>query len=686
VKISESQVRKIIRQEMSRGKKRRLFEAYPADPTPVDMDNLRKELAPWGAIAGTTEPDAAVLNAWKKFVYDEYEPLTRGSGGVSIVTTAGIPSPLTVYNDWDAAAPDLGFPPKVAGMLQFINTGGKPAGGSPAATALTANMTTLLDLAVSSATAAVGPALDSLENLDPSNSGTLTSRSAADVVWAWRNVKKVIDEDSTQLQNTRVLIARYATESGDFISPDQEWLQDNPGKAALALFALGAFGSPIPGSAVAFAAGGFLASWWASFVDNQTTTSIAAIIANMSNPALGNGLAAMSSKVKQGVAGQDVMGRAGAAWDSLFGTGDLGAGNPFGQALTTLALVFKKAAADPGYRKTNAAAALDQFLQSIESAHPNAVESFRQGKIISGALDERKMIRREIDLAIRSLTSESKLDRSREIIRSEIRSQLSETLGLSAAEVDQMARTYRDEEVEGDPPVSGIRIFRVPPTGGGGGGACVRRLQKVVIPHEIDGVWGPNTEGAFHTFIKTKFEELGLDHSGVYQQKWSSSGAGAASALLDPTFDETPCGAAEFVEHLAGQQGQQDTGETISVQGTETIGGGQRGKQRGGGAPRFKFRQGSWQSRAMEIILNPQGQAQDDLNAQFATHGVDNVDKIRIIFADQATADNAAENGITEDEFMSATIKTGRGIGGRASRSLDGAQAWSALKAAGIVS
>jgi len=554
VKISESQVRKIIRQEMSRKRKGNLFEAYPQDPTPTQMDDLRAELAPWGAVLGDGEPDSKTLEAWKKFIYERYEPLTRGTGGVSVVQSPDVPHPMKLYNDWDNACTLVGYPPGVQGMMQFINDGGMPKTGSPAATGLSSNITSLLEQSISAATAVVTPSMTALENLDPGDGAIVHARSAADVVWAWKNIKKVIDEDSTQLMHTRVLIARYAMEHGDFVSPDAKWAEENPGKAALAMAALG-FAIPVPGTSTLFAAGSLLGSWWLSLLNSQTTTSIATIMSLMSDPDLATDLQHMSKVVKKGKAGHTIAGQVGSGLDQLFGVGELGPGNPFGQALSTLSLVFQKASTMANYRQANAKGTMDNFLTTIESTHPKAVESFRTGKIVSGALDERKMIRREIDLVIRDLIGESKTDRSRRVIRRDIRSIFSEgTLGLDPSAVDQMARTYRDEEVEVNDtqPTPPNVPPPAPPKPGGGGGGCVQRLQKIVIPSEVDGAWGPNTNKAFFAFIKKKLEEMGESIDGIHQASWSGSGAAKASTLFDPTFGPGPCGAAEFVEHLAG--------------------------------------------------------------------------------------------------------------------------------------
>ena len=130
MKISEKQIRKIIRSELSNKRGRgSLSEAYDVDPTPAQMDTIRKELKPWGAKKGTLAPDAEFFGIWKKFIKDTYEKVTAGPGGVGVVKSSDIPNPVEVYNDWETAAPKLGWSPDIKGMTDFINAGGYPDAG-----------------------------------------------------------------------------------------------------------------------------------------------------------------------------------------------------------------------------------------------------------------------------------------------------------------------------------------------------------------------------------------------------------------------------------------------------------------------------------------------------------------------------------------------------------------------------
>jgi len=150
----------------------------------------------------------------------------------------------------------------------------------------------------------------------------------------------------------------------------------------------------------------------------------------------------------------------------------------------------------------------------------------------------------------------------------------------------------------------------------------------------------------------------------------------------------------ELFKSIVGWEGEGEVA-AVATDSLSADGRGGKGKVKVKGGPHYKFRQGKWDKRAHEIIINPKGTSQKLFNEYLKGKVKDadlegqeerKVDKIRIIFKDVAAADNAAEHGVSEAEFKTSEIRTGRGVGAKANVRLNARVAWKALAHANLLS
>ena len=199
-------------------------------------------------------------------------------------------------------------------------------------------------------------------------------------------------------------------------------------------------------------------------------------------------------------------------------------------------------------------------------------------------------------------------------------------------------------------------------------GDKVKELQTALQKHKKDlkddNYFGPNTESAVTSHPVNKDKKKVVDEE-LFKSIIGWDGKGEAAAIATDSLSST--------------------------------GGGGKGKVNVKGGPHYKFRQGSWASRAHEIIINPTGASQKLFNEYMKgkVKGSDlegqekrNVWKIRLIFPSVEEADQAAQAGISEADFKSKAveIRTGRGIGGKTNVLLKKDVVWKALSHAKLLS
>ena len=150
----------------------------------------------------------------------------------------------------------------------------------------------------------------------------------------------------------------------------------------------------------------------------------------------------------------------------------------------------------------------------------------------------------------------------------------------------------------------------------------------------------------------------------------------------------------ELFKSIVGWEGEGEVA-AVATDSLSAVGGGGKGKVKVKGGPHYKFRQGKWDKRAHEIIINPKGTSQKLFNEYLKGKVKDanlegqkkrKVDKIRVIFKDASEADRVAKAGISEEEFKTAEVRTGRGVGAKANVRLNARVAWKALAHANLLS